>query len=64
MLGEIRPIVVKSYVVPGPKYDLLSVKGLNKCRYAIFHHTDVEESGVYAVINKKTDKAKSFPSMS
>ena len=25
--GEIRPIVVKAYVVPGLKYDLLSVKG-------------------------------------
>ncbi len=28
-LGEIRPIVVKAYVVPGLKHDLLSVKGLN-----------------------------------
>ena len=63
-LGEIRPIVVKAYVVPGLKYDLLSVKGLNKCGYAVFHHPDPEESGVYAVINKKTDKAKSFPFMS
>jgi hypothetical protein len=29
-LGEIRPIVVKAYVVPGLKDDLLSVKGLNQ----------------------------------
>ena len=69
-LGEIRPIVVKAYIVvksyaaPGLKYDLLSVKGLNKCRYAVYHHPDPEELGVYAVINKKTDKAKSFPFMS
>ena len=30
-LGEIRPIIVKAYVVPGLKYDLLLawVKGLN-----------------------------------
>ncbi len=27
-LGEIRPIVVKAYVVSGLKHDLLSVKGL------------------------------------
>ncbi len=63
-LGENRPIVVKAYVAPGLKYDLLSVKGLNKCGYAVFHHPDPEESGVYAVINKKTDKAKSFLFMS
>ncbi len=29
-LGEIRPIVVRKYVVPGLKHDLLSVKGLNE----------------------------------
>ncbi len=63
-MGEIRPINVKAYVVPALKYDLLSVKGLNKCGYAVFHHPDAEESGVYAVINKKTDKAKSFPFIS
>jgi hypothetical protein len=42
-LGEIRPIAVKAYVVPGLKYDLLSVRGLNKCGYAVFHHPDPEE---------------------
>ena len=63
-MREIRPIVVKAYVVPGLKYDLLSVKGLNKCGYAVYHQPDPEESGVYAVINKKIDKAKSFPFMS
>ncbi len=45
---------VKAYVVPGQKYDILSVKGLNKCWYAVFHHPDPEELGAYAVINKKT----------
>ena len=63
-LGEIRPIVVKAYVVPGLKYDLLSVKGLNKCGYAVYHHPDPEEAGVFALINNKMDKAKSFPFMS
>ncbi len=33
-LGEIRPIVVKAYVVPGLKHDLLSVKGLNQSGYS------------------------------
>ena len=59
-LGEIRPIIVKAYVVPGLKYDLLSVKGLNRAGYAVNHHPDPEQSGVYAVINNKIDKSKSF----
>ncbi len=63
-LGEIRPIVVKAYVDPGLKYDLLSVQEIDKWGYAVLHHPDPEESGVYAVINKKTDKARSFPFMS
>ena len=63
-LGEIRPIVVKAYVVPGLKCDLLSVKGPNKCGYAVYHHPDPEESGVFALINNKMDNAKSFPFMS
>ncbi len=63
LFGEICPILVKADVVPGLKYDLLSVKGLNKCGYAVFRHPDPEELGVYAVIKKKTYKAKSFPCM-
>ncbi len=63
-MGEIRPIVVKAYVVPGLKHDLLSVKGLNQAGYRVIHDEDEEESGVFAVINKKIDKAKSFPFMS
>ena len=43
---------------------LLSVNGLNECCYAVCHHPEPEESGVYAIINRKTDKAKSFPYMS
>ncbi len=59
-LGQIRRIIVEAYFVPGLKYDLSSVKpeGLYKCGYAVFHHPDPEESGVYAVINKETDKAR------
>ena len=63
-LGEIRPIIVKAYVVPGLKYDLLSVKGLNRAGYAVSHHPDPEQSEVYAVINNKSDKSKSFPFIS
>ena len=63
-LGEIRPIIVKAYVVPGLKYDLLSVKGLNRAGYAVNHHPDPEQSVVYAVIKNKIDKSKSFPFIS
>ncbi len=63
-LGENRPIVVKAYVVPGLKHDLLSVKGQNQSGYRVIHDEDEEESGVFAVINKKIDKAESFPFMS
>ncbi len=63
-LGEIRLIIVKAFVIPGLKHDLLSVKGLNKAGYAVSHHPDTEQSGAYAVINNKIDKSKSFPFMS
>ena len=63
-LGEVQLIIVKAYVVPGLKHDLLSVKGLNKAGYPVHHHPDPEQSGVYAVINKKIDKSKSFLFMS
>ena len=39
-LGEIRPIIVKAYVVPRLKYDLLLVKGLNRAGYAVNHHPE------------------------
>ena len=57
-LGEIRPIIVQAYVVPGLKYD--KGKGLYRAGYAGSHHPDPEQSGVYAVINNKIDKSKSF----
>ena len=50
-LGKIRPFVVKAYVVPGLKHDLLSVKGLDQSGYRVIHDEDEEESGVFAVIN-------------
>jgi hypothetical protein len=56
-LGEIRPIVVKAYVVPGLKHDLFSVRGLNQSGYRVISDEDEEESGVFAVINKKIDKS-------
>ena len=59
-LGEIRPIVVKAYVVQGLKYDLLSVKGLNKCGYAVYHHPDQEESGVVALTKIRWTKPNIF----
>ncbi len=62
-LCEIRPTVVKAYVCPGLKHDLLSVQGLDKSGYRVIHDDD-EESGVFAVINKKIDKSMSFPFMS
>ena len=63
-LGYIRPIIVKEYVVPGLKYDLLLVKGLNRAGYAVNHNPDPEQSGVYALINNKIDNSKSFPFIS
>ncbi len=62
-LGEIQPIIVKAYVVPGLKHDLSSVKGLSKAGYSVHHHPGPEQSGVYAVINNKIGKSKSFPFM-
>jgi hypothetical protein len=52
-LGEILPIFVRPYDVPGLKHDLVSVKGLNQSGYRVIHDADEEESGVFAVNNKK-----------
>jgi hypothetical protein len=60
----IRPIVVKAYIVLALRHDLLSVKGLNKSGFRVIHDEDDMESGVYAVINRKIDAAKSFAIMS
>ncbi len=63
-MGEIRPIIVKADVAPGLKYDLLSKKSLNRAGYAINHHPDPEQPGVYAVLNNNIDKSKPFPCIS
>ncbi len=62
--GTIKPVVVKGYIVPLLLHDLLSAKGLNKSGYRVIHDADEMISGVYAVINKKIDQAKSFAFMS
>ncbi len=62
--GTIRPIVVKAYIIPALRHDLLSVKGLNESGYHVIHDEDDMESGEYAVINRKIDIAKSFAFMS
>ncbi len=41
--GEIQPLVVKAYVVPGLNYDLLLVNVLNQAGYAVHHHQDPEQ---------------------
>ena len=63
-MGAIRPIIFKAYVAPGLKYDLQSIKGLNRTGYAVNHHPDPDQSGVYAVINNNIDTSKPFTFMS
>ena len=57
-LGEIRPMVVKIYLVPGPKHGLLylSVKGLSQACFRVIHDEDEEELGVFTVNEKKIDE--------
>ncbi len=55
---------MKAYLVPALRHDLLSVKGLNKSGYRVIHDEDEMGSGVYAVINRKFDTAKSSAFMS
>jgi hypothetical protein len=62
--GTIRPLVVNVCIVPALRHDLLSVKGLNKSEYRAIHDEDEMESGIYAVINRKIDTAKSIAFMS
>jgi hypothetical protein len=62
--GELRPITTKTYIVKGPKRDLLSGKALNRAGYRIILDEDPEESGVYAVNDGKICKSKSFAFMS
>ncbi len=75
-LGEVRPIVFEARdptsvaMLSRPRNRLpVFIDNFKKlawwwwCCYAVHHHPDPEESGVYA-INKKIDRAKSFPSIS
>ncbi len=59
-LGEIRPIVVKAYVVPGLKHDLLPVKGLNQSGYRVIHDEDEEESKVLLSPTRRLIKPNLF----
>ncbi len=58
--GEIRPIVIKAYIVPSLRSELISVKSLNRQGYRVVHDPDPEESGIYPIFNLKIDKLKSF----
>ena len=59
--GELRPITTKTYIVKNLKHDLLSGKMLNKAGYRIILDEDPEESGIFAVNERKICKSKSFP---
>jgi hypothetical protein len=62
--GELRPLTTKTYIVKNLKYDLLSGKALNKAGYRVIYDEDPEESGVYAVLDGKICKSRSFPFLS
>ncbi len=62
--GELGPITTKTYIVCKLKQDLLSGKMLNKEGYKIIFDEDPEESGVYAVNDRKIYISKSFLFMS
>ena len=62
--GEIRPITTKAFICPKLGTDLLSVKSLNFQGYSVVHHPDPDESGIFPLINGKTDKSQSFAFMS
>ena len=62
--GEIRGVTTKTYITPGLRHDLLSVKALNRQGYCVIQHPDHEESGIYPIIEGKIDKSKSFAFMS
>ena len=62
--GEIRPITTKAFTCPKLGTDLLSVKSLILQGYSVTHHLDPEESGIFPILNGKTDKSQSFAFMS
>ncbi len=61
--GEFRGITTKTFITPGLRHDLLSVKSLNRQGYCVIQHPDPDESGIYPVINGQIDKLKSFTFM-
>ena len=62
--GKIRPITTKAFICPRLGTDLLSVKGLNFQGYSVVHHPDPDESGIFPLINGKTNKSQSIAFMS
>ena len=62
--GAICQITTKAFICPKLRTDLLSVKGLNFQGQSVVHHPDHEESGIFPILNGKTDKSKSFAFMS
>ena len=62
--GEIRPITTKAFMCPKLGKDLLSVKGLNFQGYSVVHHSKPEESGIFPLIDGKSDNFQSFAFMS
>ena len=62
--GEIRLITTKACICPKLKTDLLSVKSLLFQGYSVVHHPDTDESGIFPIIDWKTDKSQSFAFMS
>ena len=61
--GELRPLSTKTFIVKNLKHDILSGKALNKAGYRVTYDPDPEESGVYAILDGKTCKSRSFPFM-
>ena len=59
-----RPLTTKTYIVKNLKHDLLSGKALKKAGYRVIYDEDPEESGVYAVLDGKICKSRSFSFMS
>ncbi len=58
--GELTQLTTKTYIVQNLMHDLLSGKALNKAGYRAIYHEDPEESEVYAVLDRKICKSRSF----
>ncbi len=62
--GDIRPITNKAFICPKLRTDLLSVKCLNFQGLNVLHHPDPDKSGIFLLINGKTDNSQSSALMS